>query len=93
MLLGEYASDVLNGRQLMLCKKNDSIMLFSHLNGPESLYLAPKDFGGLVILVNTGPPEYINCKCLRTVIDGRMRVILYTSRVIKKGEELLYQYG
>ena len=34
-----------------------------------------------------------NCASLRVVVDGRIRVLLYTKRVIRAGEELLYSYN
>jgi SET domain-containing protein len=66
-------------------------MEYSGGNSPGDVFLSPKDFAGYVVLINTGKDT--NCKCLRTVIDETVRVIIYTSREIKAGEELLYPYG
>lgn len=44
-------------------------------------------------LINTGDEFTNNCSCLRTVIGDCVRVIIYTSKVIKAGEQLLYSYG
>lgn len=68
-------------------------MLYSKKNGPKEVYLAPKDFAGYVLLVNSATSETFNCKTVKAVIDSALRVILYTSRVVAAEEELLYDYG
>jgi SET domain-containing protein len=67
-------------------------MLYHHggTSGQE-LVLAP------VNLCNFGPllnhSEKGNYSSLRIIIDGSIRVLLYTTRKVAKGEELLYNYN
>ena len=85
VLIGEYACDLLEGRDMVLCKKSDSVMRYSGGGSPKDVFLAPKDFAGYVLLVNTGPKEKCNCISLRLIIDGSVRILLLTSKKIKKG--------
>ena len=78
---------------MVLCKKSDSVMRYSGGGSPKDVFLAPKDFAGYVLLVNTGKKEKCNCISLRLIIDGSVRILLLTSKKIKKGQELLYSYG
>ena len=57
---------------------------------PQDVFVAPKDFAGYVLLVNTGNGFTNNCSTLRTIINGIVRIVLYTNKNISKGEELLY---
>jgi len=51
VLIGEYACDIMMQNDLILCKKIDSIMKYT----PNShAYLAPRDFCGFIILMNSG---------------------------------------
>ena len=52
---------------------------------PNGLFLAPKDFAGFVVLINTNSEEKVNCNCLRTIVQGRLVVIIYTIKKIAKG--------
>lgn len=84
---------MVNGRLINSCKKNDTIMLFSTKDSPCDVYLAPKDFCGYVCLINNESEEKSNCKSLRAVIKGALRIIIYSFKDIVKGDELLYFYG
>ena len=81
------------GRNLSSCRKNDSIMLYSTKNGPAEVYLAPKEFCGFIALVNGAEETSTNCKTIKTVVDGALRILLYTSKEIEPGQELFYNYG
>jgi len=78
----------MNGRDLILCRKNDSIMtLLGNNNSPDDVYLAPRDFGGYVILINTAfRTQRNNCK-------SHLRIIVFASKAIRPGDQLLYKYG
>lgn len=84
-LIGEYACDVLRGKDLILCKKMDTIMVLSNKNTPSDIYLAPKDYGGYVLLVNSGKHDNVNCKVQKIIVLNSLRILLITSRKIKKG--------
>jgi hypothetical protein len=93
VLMGEYAADLLNAKDLCLCKKQDSVMHYAGSSSPEVVYLAPKDYAGLVTLINTGDKQkQNNCKSRQVVIEGALRITILTQRLVKKGEELLYRY-
>jgi len=68
-------------------------MLYSGKNTPEDVYIAPKDYGGYIILINGKKKNKCNYKRIRAIIAGAIRVIIFTSQPIKKDEELLYEYG
>lgn len=74
----------MNGRHLMSCKKNDSIMLYSEKNGPRDLFLAPKDFCGYIPLINSSHDKAANCNSLKVILEGSVRIIVYTIRAIEK---------
>lgn len=89
-----HVCDLLQGKNLIFCKKNDAVMEYSGGSTPNDIFLAPKDHAGYVLLINTASEgEKNNCKCLRSIIQGRLRVIIYTSSPIRAGEQLLYEYG
>lgn len=93
VLIGEYASDLLHGFDLILTRKPDYITHYSGSGGPKNIYLAPRDYCGMVPLVNGGKGIACNCSVWRIIFGGCLRVILVTNRKIKKGEELIYNYG
>jgi len=78
LFIGEYACDILNGVDLSICKKPDSIMDLSGNNSSEDVYLGPKDYCGYILLVNSGKAEAINCKIERAIIGGVLRIVLIT---------------
>jgi SET domain-containing protein len=58
--------------------------------------LAPFNYSNWVPLINCpnrDSPKDQNCATIRIIIEGQIRVILYTTKAIKKGEELLYDYN
>lgn len=68
-------------------------MMYSGKNEPDHVFLAPKDFAGYVILINTGQEDQVNCKAYKVILEGALRIILLSTRTIKAGEQLLYAYG
>ena len=84
VLVGEYGCDILMAKDLMLCRKSDSIMEYTGARSIKDAFLGPRDYCGHVLLVNTNEPKRCNCKVWRAVIDGCLRVILLTSRFIPK---------
>lgn len=92
VLIGQHGCDVLNGRQLSQCRKNDCIRLLSEKNSPYDVYLAPKDFCSYTTLINSGSEETSNCKAFKCVVNGSLRLLVYTSRNISKDQQLLYEH-
>ena len=84
VLVGEYGCDLLHGYQLAICKKLDTIMSYTGGTTPSDIFLAPKDCASYVNLINTGDENTNNCKSIRAFVNGIVRIILYTSRKIKK---------
>lgn len=93
VLIGEYACDVVGGRDMIWCRKPDSVMMYSGHSTPRDVFLAPVDYAGYVLLVNCGTESTNNCRVIKTVVMGAVRILLYTSRDIVAGEQLLYSYG
>lgn len=52
VVLGEYGCDVVEGTDLQLCRKMDSIMMYSGWNTAEALFLAPIIYCGYIPLIN-----------------------------------------
>ena len=57
------------------------------------IFLAPRDYCGHVALVNGGEGKSSNCNVWKVLLGDCLRVILVTSMKIKKGSQLLYNYG
>ena len=68
-------------------------MVYMGSGVPTDLFLAPRDFCGHVALVNGGERQKINCLVWKVILEDCLRIILVTSKKIKKGEQLLYNYG
>ena len=61
-------------------------MEFTAKSSPDDVFLAPRDYAGYVILMNSaGNGEKNNCKSLRAIIKGHPRVIVYSSTRIRPG--------
>lgn len=93
VFLGEYACDILSGKDLVVCKKSDAIFRHSGGSKMNDSYLAPKDFAGYITLVNTTQKKDCNCVPLRVIVGDCLRVLLVSSRAIRKGEQITYSYG
>jgi hypothetical protein len=85
VFVGEYSCDIIQGKDLVLCKKSDSIMRYSGGNTPRDTFLAPKDYCGYIPLMNTGKKKECNCSSLKIVLNGKVRVLLLTNRKIHEG--------
>ena len=68
-------------------------MRYGEFGGPEEMVLAPRDYSGYVLLVNTAPANRCNCKVIRLIVEGALRVLLVTKKLVKAGEQLTYFYG
>lgn len=60
---------------------------------PEDIYLAPKDYCGYILLMNTSSKSNCNCRSMKVVLDGALRILILTNRRIGLGEQLYYYYG
>lgn len=83
----------MHARDTVLCKKAHSIMRYAGKEGPEQVMLAPRDFGGYVMLVNTDKESKVNCQVVKVLLAGALRILLVTKKSIKAGEQLTYFYG
>lgn len=73
----------MNGKDLILCRKNDSIMQFSNDDSPQDVYLAPRDFASYVLLINSARKRQTNnCRSMRSIVHGLPRVIIYSITTI-----------
>lgn len=44
-------------------------------------------------MVNDAPDKYSNCAMKKTIIDGMPYIVLFSTKVIARGEELRNNYG
>lgn len=66
-------------------------------NADETLYIRPSKYTNIARFINgvnneTGKNK-ANVKTIRIMIRGRPAVMLYTSRAVKAGQSLLYDYN
>ena len=57
----------------------------------EELVAAPFNCCGLGPLINHANRG--NCNSLKLVVEEKIRILIYAGRLIKAGEELLYNYN
>jgi hypothetical protein len=78
---------VLQGKDLLLCKKIDSIMRYSGGSSPFDVLLAPKDYAGFVILINTDKrKKKLNCKPIKVIAQNSIRILIVTTKEIQPDE-------
>ena len=91
-LLCEYATDVIPAIEVVSSRWKDHVMCYGNgRTSREELMLAPlncSNWGPLLNHSNRG-----NCGSLRVVIEGKIRLLLYSKKDIKAHEELLYNYN
>lgn len=80
--------------------KNDSVMeLLETGDSDTSLVIVPEHYsniGRFFNSVNNGVKESLkkqNLRSIRCQLDGKVTVLLYTKRAVKRGESLLYNYN
>lgn len=97
MIICEYVGDVVTLREALKDPKNDSLMEYKvGKNSEETLYIRPKKYTNIARFINginNKQPEKANVKTLRTLVNGKPAIILYTSRAVEEGESLLYDYN
>ncbi len=98
-LICEYLGEVRTSRQAVF-NSNDSIMeLLDTGDSDTSLVIVPEKHANIARFfnsVNNGVKESLkkqNLKSIRCQLDGKVMVLLYTKRPVKKGESLLYNYN
>lgn len=86
-------------RQLLF-DKNDSIMELLDTGDADTslsiLTIKHSNVGRFFNSINKSNKESRkkqNIKSMRCIVDGKATVLIYTSRNIKKGENLLYDYN
>lgn len=68
------------------------IMSFiEHLDTTKSLFLGPILHCGYIPLIND--LDHNNCASIKCVLNGKLRILIYTTQKIVKGEQLGYSYG
>lgn len=98
-LICEYLGEVRTCRQCLF-SANDSIMeLLDTGDADTSLSVVPErhaNVGRFFNGVNNGckdSKKRQNLRSIRCQVDGKVCVLLYTKRGVKKGEQLLYDYN
>jgi hypothetical protein len=95
-LLCEYIGEVRTNRQCVF-NNNDSIMeLLDTGDTDTSLSIVPEKYSNIGRYFNSVNKDSIkkqNVKSLRCQLDGKVTVLLFTKRAVKKGESLLYNYN
>ena len=59
----------------------------------SKVIIGPVTRCGYVCLINGVEEKKANCEVITAVISKQVRIIIYTSKQIAKGEELCYYYG
>ena len=65
-------------------------------NADESLFIVPEKFSNIARFINginNQKKVKPNVESIRTLGEGKPMIILYTSRKVKKGESLSYDYN
>jgi len=72
----------------MLGKKPDAVMIYATATESESaVCLIPKDYCGMVPLINTASQEgeKNNCRSVKLVVEGALRILIMASDTIEIG--------
>ena len=98
MIVCEYIGDVVTLREVIRTdRKNDSLMEYKvGRNADETLFIKPTHYTNIARFINginSKGKKKPNVKSLRTTIQGKPSVILYTTQRIKEGESLVYDYN
>ena len=98
LIVCEYVGDVYTHRDVLEhSKDNDSIMeLKVGKNADESLMIVPREHTNIARFINGINNEKgnkPNLSTIRALAQGKSVVLLYTSKKIKKGESLIYDYN
>ncbi|TNV79602.1 hypothetical protein FGO68_gene11366 [Halteria grandinella] len=98
-LICEYLGEVRTARQ-SLFNANDSIMeLLDTGDSDTSLSIIPEKHSNIGRYFNSINNKNVdsrkkqNVRSIRCQLDGKVTVLLYTKRAVKKGEQLLYNYN
>lgn len=99
-LLCEYSGEVTSLRKVFFDESNDSIMeLIKAPSSVDSLVIRPQKYANIARFisgVNNHKQESmkkVNVYSAKVNIDGKVRILLYASRNIRKGETLYYDYN
>ena len=101
MIVCEYVGDVYTNRdRINLPESGDSTMqLKKGKNADQSLLIVPTNYTNIARFINgvnqsdAQKKKKQNVETVRYLVNGRPAVILYTSKQVKKGQSLLYNYG
>lgn len=100
-LLCEYVGEVYTDEVLETRPHNDSIMELLCTGDPKtSLNVAPERysnvarfFNGINNSVAGSKRKQQNIRTMRCQVDGQATVLLYTSKAVRKGEQLRFDYN
>ena len=91
-LICEYAGGILPTINESIFDWEDCNMTYVYGSTcSEELVIAPFNCFSYGPLLNHAKKG--NCKSLKVVIDGKIRILIYTTKMIKADNELLYNYN
>ena len=93
-LVGEYVGTLSRETGVGDVAERDTyIMRYPDVAG--SVHLSAKDAGSLMRFVNHAPcgDAKNNCTCWAVLVDGAYHTCVVTTRAVRRGEELAYDYG
>ena len=83
-LLGEYAADIVPSALCGQLRWKDHLMIYHQgATSEQELVLAPLNICNFAPLLNHSDDG--NCASIRVIIDGSIRVLLYTKRKVATG--------
>jgi len=97
-LIAEYSGEVKTLRNYIQEPEdsNDIMDLLRTGHSKSSLVICPNRRGNIARFIsgiNNSSSSKANLKCTRFNVDGRVRVLIYANKNIKKGELLCYDYN
>ena len=104
-LIAEYIGDVMSSYDIEKLWKdgklnedadNSRMILMETKNPKTTLEIIPINYSNIARFLNSIGKKTVklqNTKSLWTEADGKMLVLLYTTKKVKSGEELLYNYN
>lgn len=93
IFIGEYAADIISPEYLQCCTRLDTVMDLGVVDN-QKLTITPLISMGYVCFINCAVnDEERNCNSLKLEINGECKIIIYTTKKIQPGEEIMYNYG
>lgn len=89
-----YAGDIIN--QAYVNAKMSDTYSFEYCRGPSmstTFVICPHEYWSFGPILNYTKLKKANCQSLKYITDKGIEVIIYATKDIKKGEQLLYDYN